>query len=89
MNAHQGQLRQDADPAGRFARTTGSGRSTDSCSVCRQWLWHPGTGNGTEIEDVHLDVIREVVPDAELGYKRVTVPGQAGWPHSFLRPRIE
>lgn len=31
---------------------------------------------GTEIEDVHLDVIREVVPDADLEYKKVTVPGQ-------------
>ncbi|WP_457963394.1 hypothetical protein M1E17_18420 [Arthrobacter sp. D1-29] len=29
----------------------------------------------TEIEDVHLDAIREVVPDANLEYKRVTVPG--------------
>lgn len=32
--------------------------------------------SGTEIEDVHLDAIREVVPDADLEYKEVTVPGQ-------------
>jgi hypothetical protein len=31
---------------------------------------------GTDIEDVHLDVIREVVPDGDLEYKRVTVPGR-------------
>lgn len=30
----------------------------------------------TEIEDVHLDAIREVVPDHDLEYKRVTVPGE-------------
>lgn len=31
---------------------------------------------GTEIADVHLDAIREVVPDHDLEYKRVTVPGE-------------
>lgn len=36
----------------------------------------PMPGPGTEIEDVHLDAIREVVPDADLEYKKVTVPGQ-------------
>lgn len=34
--------------------------------------------SGTKIEDVHLDAIREVVPDADLEYKQVTVPGQVG-----------
>lgn len=29
---------------------------------------------GTEIEDVHLDAIREVVPGKDLEYKEVTVP---------------
>lgn len=33
-----------------------------------------GPETGTEIEDVHLDAIREVVPDADLEYKSVTVP---------------
>lgn len=36
----------------------------------------PAPGTGTEIQDVHLDAIREVVPDANLEYKKVTVPGQ-------------
>jgi hypothetical protein len=36
----------------------------------------PAPATGTEIEDVHLSVIREVVPDADLEYKKVTVPGQ-------------
>ena len=36
----------------------------------------PAPSTGTEIEDVHLSVIREVVPDADLEYKKVTVPGQ-------------
>lgn len=40
-----------------------------------------GCGNsepatGTEIADVHLDAIREVVPDHDLEYKKVTVPGE-------------
>lgn len=35
-----------------------------------------GTETLTEIEDVQLDAVREVVPDANLEYKRVTVPGQ-------------
>lgn len=31
---------------------------------------------GTEIEDVQLDAIRDVLPDPDLEYKSVTVPGQ-------------
>lgn len=34
----QKHFHQDADPAGRLARTAGSGRSADSCSVCCRWL---------------------------------------------------
>lgn len=36
----------------------------------------PAPESGTEIADVHLDAIREVVPDADLEYKEVRVPGQ-------------
>lgn len=36
----------------------------------------PTPETGTEIEDVQLDAIREVVPDADLEFKEVTVRGQ-------------
>lgn len=66
-------------PAGLPARLAAAGvvlAATTAVSGCGTSEPAPEPETGTEIEDVHLDAIRDVLPDPDLEYKSVTVPGE-------------